>query len=282
MNHAPGGGPLLRRSRQSRGRTQTDLGRDSGVSVRTIRGLERGEIRRPQIATLQQLAVALQLSPQEQTELMHAWATRPQAAFDTLLVDPTVPEMEQIDAITRSGLGAYRVISQNWHTKIGADRRMTTTRCQTAIQAVEDGLQQVFNVQNGDEQTRAERMEFVALRGSSLAGRWDFEDSNVTVFGVHLPRPLAKGDSHAYEYEIVSDESSGGESDGFIWGAPHTARSIVVSVEFAERPASVRHVEREPGQDFEFLEEVTLDEHNHAALVLEDAAPGAHGFTWTW
>ncbi|WP_435198431.1 helix-turn-helix domain-containing protein [Janibacter sp. GS2] len=285
MNHAAHGGPLLRRTRQARGRTQDELGRDSGVSVRTIRGLERGEIRQPQIATLQQLVVALRLSPQEQAEFMHAWATREQAAFDTLLVDPTVSEMEQIDAITRTGLGAYRVISQNWHTTIGANRRLATTRCQIALQAVEDGLERVFNVQNGDEHTRAERMDLVPLRGSSLGGRWDFPDSNVTVFGVHLPRPLAKGDCHAYEYEITADPDEAGvlgESDGFVWGSPHTARAIIVSVQFAERPASVRHVARDPGGAFEYFEEISLDEHNHAALVLEDAGPGAHGFTWAW
>ena len=285
MSHPVQGGALLKQLRQERGRTQSDLRRDSGVSVRTIRGLERGEINRPQVATLQQLALALHLSPQEQTKFMHAWATRPQAGYDSLLVDPTLPEMEQIDAITRSVLGAYRVISQNWHTKVGADRRLGTTRCQIAIEAVEDGLERVYNVQNGDEYTRASRMEFVPLRGSTLTGRWNFEDSNVTVFGVGLPRPLAKGECHAYEYEVLPDpdvDGTLGLSDGFIWGAPHTARSIVVSVEFAFPPATLRRVRRAPGQAFEFLDEVTLDSTNQAAQVLEDADPGAYGFAWSW
>lgn len=252
--------------------------------MRTIRGVERGEIGRPQIATLQQLALALELTPHEQAEFMHAWATPTQPGFDSLLVDPTLPEMEQIDSMTRSALGAYRVISQNWHTTVGADRRLATTRCQTALQAVEDGLERVFNVQNGDAHTRASRLEFRPLRGSHLVGRWDFEDSNVTVFGVGLPRPLAKGDLHSYEYEVIShpEEDATGVSDGFIWGAPHTARSIVVSVEFVVAPATVRRVQRAPGRVFEFLEEITLDNNQQAALVLEDADPGAYGFTWTW
>lgn len=279
------GGRSLHAIRRERGRTQSDLGRDSGVSVRTIRGLERGEILTPQIATLQQLAVALDLSPQEQAEFMHAWSTGPQTGYDQLLVDPTLSELEQIDALTRPSLGTYRVISQVWHTRVGVDHRMATTRCHSAITAVEDGLQRVFNVQNGDQVTRADRMEFVALRGSTLESRWDFPESNVTVFGVSLPRPLAKGESHAYEYEVVGDpdeEGLLGPSDGFIWGAPHTARSIVVSVEFADPPAWVRRVQRHPGHDFEFLEEIALDDGHHAALVLEDAGPGAHGFTWAW
>ncbi len=285
MNHPAHGGAQLRQWREVKGLTQSDLGRASAVSVRTIRGLERGEIRRPQVATLQQLALALGLSPQEQTEFMHAWATPSRPGYDGLLVDPTLPEMEQIDAMTRSVLGAYRVISQHWHTTVGADRRLATTRCQIAIEAVEDGLQRVFNVQNGDEHTRASRLEFVPLSGSSLSGRMDFEDSNVTVFDVGLPRPLAKGEFHAYEYEIVShpdEDGTLGYSDGFIWGAPHTARSIIVSVEFAIPPATVRRVERAPGKDFQILDEVPLDAGHRAALVLEDADPGAYGFTWSW
>lgn len=285
MNHHPHGGALLRNLRQSHGRTQSDLGHDSGVSVRTIRGLERGEIQRPQLATLQQLALAMELSAPEQAEFMHAWATPQQTGYDRLLVDPTLPEMEQIDAMTRSVLGAYRVISQNWHTAVGADRRLATTRCQVALEAIEDGLERVFNVQNGDEHTSASRLQFVPLSGSRLCGRWDFEASNVTVFGVDLPRPLAKGECHCYEYEVIShpdEDGSLGWSDGFIWGAPHTARSIVVSVEFAVPPRTLRRVQRAPGQDFEFLAEVPLDEQHRAALVLEDADPGAYGFTWEW
>lgn len=285
MTTSAPGGRWLHRIRRERGRTQSDLGRDAGVSVRTIRGLERGEILAPHISTLQQLAVALELSPQEQAEFMHAWATAPQVGYETLLVDPSLTEIEQIDALTRSSLGAYRVISQVWHTSVGPDRRMATTHCHSAIQAIEDGLDRVFNVQNGDDVTRASRMEFIPIRGSRLDRRWDFEASNVTIFQVGLPRPLTRGEGHSYEYEVLGDPDEDGElgiSDGFIWGAPHTARSITVSVDFVERPRSLRRVERAPGGDFEFFDEISLDADNHAALVLEDAGPGAYGFTWSW
>lgn len=285
MSTSPPGGRWLHRIRRERGRTQSDLGRESGVSVRTIRGLERGEIVAPHISTLQQLTVALDLSPQEQTEFMHAWAIEPQVGFQPLLVDPSLSEVEQIDALTRASLGTYRVISQVWHTSVGADHRMAITHCHSAIHAVEDGLERVFNVQSGDEVTRASRLQFRPVRGSTLERRWDFHASNVTVFQVRLPRPLAKGEGHFYEYEILGDPDEDGElgaSDGFIWGAPHTARSITVSVDFEDPPRRLRRVERVPGGDFEFLEQIELDEDHHAALVLEDAGPGAYGFTWSW
>ena len=285
MTSAAHAGDLLRAMRQSRGHTQSDLGRASGVSVRTIRGLERGEIRRPQVATLQQVAIALGIGPQEQAEFLHAWATPAQTGFDRLLVDPTLTEMEQIESLTRSALGSYRVISQNWHTTVGADRRLQRTRCHVALEAVADGLTGVVNVQNGDESTAAGRMEFVAIHGATLVNRWDFPESNVAVFGVGLPHPLAKGERHAYEYEVIShpDLTGGpGNSDGCIWGAPHQTRSIVVSVDFESAPSSVRHVERPPGGDFRFHDEISLDGGRRASIVLEDAPPGAYGFAWEW
>ncbi|RWU83893.1 hypothetical protein CWN80_08195 [Janibacter hoylei PVAS-1] len=72
-----------------RGQTQGQLSTASGVSVRTIRGLERGEILTPQLATLQQLALALRLGPQAQAEFMHAWSTPRGVGLDQLLVDPS-------------------------------------------------------------------------------------------------------------------------------------------------------------------------------------------------
>lgn len=275
---------MLRSLRRQRGRTQDDLGLDSGVSVRTIRGLERGEIHRPQIATLQQLAVALHLAPQEQAEFLHAWSTPQQPGFDQLLVDPAVPELEQIDRLTRSALGTYRVVSQVWRTRVSAERRLVHTACHSGIVAVADGLDRVFNVQNGDASTDAADLLFTPLLGCRLLSRRVFPESNVAVFEVGLNRRLTKGATHAYMYDI-HDEGRAGEgpdADGFVWGPPHTARSVVVSVEFEVPPARVTRVERPPGQDFRLLGDVVLDDQHGASLVLEDAGPGAFGFTWQW
>lgn len=284
MSRAARGGAWLRRVRREEGLTQGALSDRSGVSVRTIRGLERGEILTPQIATLQQIAVALGLTPQEQTEFMHAWATERLITFEELL-DPGLSELEQIDALTRLSLGTYRVISQVWRTSVAANRRITRTGCQTSIAAVEDGLERVFSVQCGDETTCAADMRFVPLLGCTLLGRQDFPDSNVVVFEVGLPRRLAKGEMHAYAYQIIDEvapDADLGDSDGFVWGPPHTARSVVVSVEFEVPPAAITRVECPPGGQLVLGGAVTLDDDLRASIVLEDAGPGAFGFTWQW
>ena len=284
MSKSSRGAAVLRAARADAKLTQAELGHRSGVSVRTIRGLERGEILRPQIATLQQLALGLDLGPRAQTEFMHGWATEGPASFDGLLVDPSMSEMEQIDSLTRAGLGNYRVISQIWRTHVSADRRLSRTACHSSICAVEDGLDRVFNVQVGDQSSSAKDLEFTPLLGCHLISRRFFPESDVVVFEVGLPEALPKGANHAYAYEVCDTGHGrrGPGSDGFVWGPTHTARSIVVSVEFEVCPARITHVEKAPGEDFRFLEEARLDAENRTTLVLEDVGPGAFGFSWEW
>jgi tetratricopeptide (TPR) repeat protein/transcriptional regulator with XRE-family HTH domain len=60
----------VRRFRARAGLTQEALAERSGISVRTIRGMETGKRRNPQFASVQQLADALGLLPHEHEELL--------------------------------------------------------------------------------------------------------------------------------------------------------------------------------------------------------------------
>jgi tetratricopeptide (TPR) repeat protein/transcriptional regulator with XRE-family HTH domain len=62
----------VRRFRLRSGLTQEALAERSGVSVSTIRGLETGKRRNPQLASLRQLADAMDLAPDERDELVTA------------------------------------------------------------------------------------------------------------------------------------------------------------------------------------------------------------------
>jgi transcriptional regulator with XRE-family HTH domain len=65
-----GFGPLLRRFRARAGLTQEALAERSGLSVRTVRGLETGHGTDPRVGTVDALATALGLSDDERVELL--------------------------------------------------------------------------------------------------------------------------------------------------------------------------------------------------------------------
>src|SRR6516165_3141858 len=65
-------GALLRRYREAAGLSQEDLAERAGLTEKGIGALERGERKRPQPHTLQQLATALQLSDQERAAFIAA------------------------------------------------------------------------------------------------------------------------------------------------------------------------------------------------------------------
>lgn len=112
----------LRRLRLRVGLTQEALAERSGVSVSTIRGLETGRRRNPQLASVRQLATALELQPGERDELLSAATGAPETlAVPTPRQLPASPapfvgrklELDRLDAAlrVRPGQAATVVIS---------------------------------------------------------------------------------------------------------------------------------------------------------------------------
>lgn len=69
-------GEVLRRLRVRAGLTQDELAENSGVSERTIRRLETGNRTNPRMTTVQELARALPLRPEELEQLFRAAVPR--------------------------------------------------------------------------------------------------------------------------------------------------------------------------------------------------------------
>lgn len=109
----------VRRFRLRAGLTQEALAERSGVSVSTIRGLETGKRRNPQLASMRQLAAACDLRPAELDELLAAAAG---AAGHSAVPVPRQlpappapfvgrhPELDRLDATLRSGSGAAATV----------------------------------------------------------------------------------------------------------------------------------------------------------------------------
>ncbi|MDQ0964296.1 tetratricopeptide (TPR) repeat protein/transcriptional regulator with XRE-family HTH domain [Streptomyces sp. B4I13] len=105
----------VRRFRLRAGLTQEALSERSGVSVSTIRGMETGKRRNPQLASVRQLASALGLRPAELDELLTAAAgaaERTTIPVPRQLPSPPAPfvgrhdELDRLDAALRSASGA--------------------------------------------------------------------------------------------------------------------------------------------------------------------------------
>ena len=95
-------GLVVRRLRLRAGLTQEGLAERSGVSVRTIRGIETGNRRNPQLASVVQLADALELSAGDREELLTSLVpgTSPANATAEALVVP-----RQLPAVPTSFVG---------------------------------------------------------------------------------------------------------------------------------------------------------------------------------
>lgn len=103
-------GSVVRRLRLRAGLTQEGLAEQSGVSVRTIRGIETGTRRNPQLASLVQLADALELSPGDRDDLLAALraVTPPVAAPPVPRQLPAAPRgfagrAKELTALQRAG-----------------------------------------------------------------------------------------------------------------------------------------------------------------------------------
>ncbi|KAA2262708.1 helix-turn-helix domain-containing protein [Solihabitans fulvus] len=91
-------GTRLRQLRLEAGLTQEGMADRSGVSVRTIRGLETGQRAEPRMATVRRLADTLDLKPGERQELLDAAVgpIRPEPApTDSALEQPADPVVEE-------------------------------------------------------------------------------------------------------------------------------------------------------------------------------------------
>ena len=87
-------GLMVRRFRRRAGLTQEALAERSGLSVRTIRALESGKQRNPQVGSLRQLAGAMELCSDECDDLV-----------STTLVADTLPSPRQLPAAARGFAG---------------------------------------------------------------------------------------------------------------------------------------------------------------------------------
>lgn len=114
-------GELLRRSRRLAGLTQEELAERSGVSDRTIRGLESGDRGNPRVGTVQLLAEALRLTPEQSAELLAVISAGDATPEPFVLAgrrDSTIPDRLADAADTLAGAVAAHWVREEERHKI--------------------------------------------------------------------------------------------------------------------------------------------------------------------
>ena len=286
---ALGAGPnLLRRLRRASGMSQQFLADVSGVSVRTIRGLENGAIRHPRSSSLAELATGLQLSVDDADRLVRGWERGDQVPLPEMVAATGVEGFLAAQGI--DGIAGVRTVSLTCHIVVAANRRIRAIDSLWVVRAVASGAQEYVYVDAWDPSMEVADIRLDGFRGCALGVRRQSHPVGIVAFTLRFPQPLAQGQPHVFGYHAevdprFADVSSRGrrlaDSNGIshLWSDPLEALAMQVSFE-GRRPAHVYAVEGAPRR--RAGDDVELDSSRSALLVREGLPAGSYGLGWEW
>ncbi|MFX4273905.1 helix-turn-helix domain-containing protein [Propionibacteriaceae bacterium Y1685] len=283
------GGARLRELRSAKRLSQAELAQRSGVSQRSIRGLESGETRRPHPATLRALAAALDLSESRAAQFARSFiAPVVTDMADVLGVSPLVLQ-EQLPGLHEASHAA------NWtadvlhsHQIVGADGHFELSRVHRVIRSTIDGLTHVVRLM-AYESAVDFLPAIVDLFGASVAQHWLLTDLGLAVYEFALPRPLMTGDTHAYGYAVdhspPPEFRRGHAADtSYLEGSRGSVNTFVVEMQFEETvPSLITPFTVIGTGERQFIDPVRPDDTGTVRLQAHRTTPGqALGFTWQW
>ena len=282
---------LLRQLRRSAGLSQAGLAIRSGVSARTIGGIESGAIRVPQDATLTALAEALGLDGGERVSFLSAWRLdaavgRPLAK----LLDRTLRPDQLIEVLDRQA-SSLRDVTQSYATAIDVDR--LTIYTETTRTVVATGTEPVDRMiqAEGRDPTHIDVAAMTAQPMSNCRlGRVQALEPGIIVTELMFDRPLIPGRPYRYSYRqhvrpaYRQRDRALPESETVLL-IRALCPVITVEVDFSAsgRPAAVWQIYRRSVADPpERLAPVTPSPFGIAQVIVENAPPGVHGLSWEW
>ena len=272
---------LLRTLRREHGLTQQQLSERAGVSVRTLRALERDEVREPHLATLESLATALALPRGERARLLRTWAQVPMAPFERLFARTGVTDDEQVSRFLAEEYGKdIRYTHVSSRARISASRRMVECRYHAVILALEDGVRGTCLI-NAADPLVLPRVQLSDVHGCTVAGRREVPTLGLVIFGLQFARPLQEGESAVIDYTVLEPDDAGEPSHRVLRGSRRGMASLAVSVEFEAPPARLWQVTATAGRE-EVTGAVSRERAPLVQLALKDVPPGSYGFAWDW
>lgn len=281
MSSGTSGPDALKWVREVSGLTQRGLAARSGVSERTIRGLERGQVRTPHRASLRALADAADLDDLQAATFLRAWA--PDRITSLAELDERLATLEDVvaEATLQADLDEHLVASWTRYTY----RRGMLAGMETdlVLEAQRDGVDTYVLPYLHEH---GERVDLdLTTTGCRLRTRHAFDRAAIQVFELELPQPLSRGESCAFSVEFAMPEPASafcGETSSTVRMVHRTVPLTVVEVVFEDGPPeTVWEIELEQGGRYRRLHEAALSQDGRAHLTRRHAPIGAYGFEWT-
>lgn len=287
MSTPPGGPVAIQWLREFSGLTQQELAARSGLSERTIRGLQQGQVVRPHRSSLTALARAGGLGAAQTDAFLRAWSPRRSRSLaelgpegrDLILAETMV--QSEIEECLVSSFLRFRV-DRDGHF-VSADNRCT-------IQARRDGVNSYCVPLLSADPGMIPSGQLTRAVGCHLMRRHAFPAAGLAVIELGLERTLALGELATFDFLV---EAGPGTPDlfGVHPADPHHGELdrmlyrvvdlVVLDIEFERAPDRVWETAGDgtgPGQD---VREVTVHD-NRVQIVKRNVGPGVVGFRWTW
>lgn len=291
-------GSELRALRIRAGLSQDELAARSGVSTRTIRGLETGRIRSPHASTLTAIGDGLGLAPRSCAHLVRNW-TR---SSRTLPADEIIPRPAAVPSESFRRLLAERQqrdvtamlsMATTVRVTIGPSRRIDWIHRHVVREAVRDCDARYLYTTAMDQASDVRLLRIDQLVGCALVDRVDDLEGNMSALEFSLGAPARKGELRTFSYREVQgwlpsdDPVLLGVWEGLGYSDTYCAST---RTEFGQLSLQVDFVGCEPAQVWEVagrgtwerLRTVEPDEFGSVSFFHRNLEAGSYGFEWAW
>lgn len=287
----------LRASRTRARMTQEELAEASGVSVRTLRGLEGGRIRNPHRPTLLALAAGLGLDQRETSDLVDRWRQHRDVLDMSEFLDPRADVEAMIARFGEHKEVFYREVSLTSRTVIGPDRLLRYRETQLVKTALVDGIDSMMFIFGGDPMLDVEKVKVNALRGCELGELIPLPETNEVLFFLDLGRQLRVGETVTPAYSLDLSEAvlpqeeldrRGIEfepSTGVTWTMRTPLGHFLSVVEFrdVEPPARLWQVAGKGlRSERAWVRDLGVDRFGTVHVTADNVPIGTHGIKWEW
>jgi transcriptional regulator with XRE-family HTH domain len=283
---------LLKRLRHSAGLSQESLALQSGVSDRTVRGIESGAIKAPQGATLAALARTLGLVGEQRDLFVQAWRLDAMAARSlSEMLDYELSAHDLTDLLERQAT-AMRDVHRYYGSEVGPDRLTDIGAIMRTFVPVDGArIDRIVQVEGYDSATIDLDAILLNQTVNCRPGRRQLLEPGVNAFELLFDRPVPPGKPYTFGYQQDVRSSYRGdrrqaqpEVETLI-GVRTLCPVVSVQVTFDASclPAQVWRVEKSSFADPSIsVEPITLSPFCIAHTTVENARPGIHGIGWSW